>query len=129
MGRLVVKFGGTSVGSVGSIRAAVDITLEQFREWGEVACVVSAMNGVTDGLLRGAQSAARGDPSVYHAVAQTLRERHRAALQALAGNEADFVSSDVYGLIGEFELLCASVAVLGELTPRDSRPRRSTRPM
>ena len=47
---LVMKFGGTSMGSADRIRIAADIAAEQCAKR-PVACVVSAMSKITDLLL------------------------------------------------------------------------------
>lgn len=115
-----MKFGGTSVGSAAAIAQLVDITLEQRAAWGHVAVVVSAMSGVTDMLIGAAKAAAIGDDSVYHANTTKLRDKHAAALIELAGDNADVqaVRAAINKLIDDFELLCRSVHVLGDLTPR-----------
>ncbi len=55
---LVMKLGGTSVGSVGAIQQVIEIASRSKSEWRNVAIVVSAMCGVTDKLLRGAAGGA-----------------------------------------------------------------------
>jgi aspartokinase len=50
---VVMKFGGTSVGSIESIDQSTNIIVEQSKNWEAVAVVVSAMTGVTDALLCG----------------------------------------------------------------------------
>src|SRR5687767_11990517 len=84
---LVMKFGGTSVGSEAAIRQAVAIVGAAREDWPRVAVVVSAMSGVTDALLRGAQSAAAGDETGTKQIATELRARHLAAVAALAEPE------------------------------------------
>ena len=116
MSLLVMKFGGTSVGSVAAIESLAAIAREQRPARSQVV-VVSAMNGVTDMLLTGARTAAAGDRTAYPHIARQLRERHSAALAELIG-PPDAVSAEVERLIDEFELLCHSVHVLGEATPR-----------
>ena len=60
---LIMKFGGTSVGSVEAIQQVIKIALTAKEDWQNVAIVVSAMSGVTDNLLNGARSAAAGSGS------------------------------------------------------------------
>jgi aspartate kinase len=117
MSLLVMKFGGTSVGSAAAIEALAAIVRDQRAEWGQVAVVVSAMSGVTDLLIQGAQTAAAGDRILYLDIARRLREKHRVALTELVG-ESSAVGEAVEQLIDEFELLCHSVSVLGEVSPR-----------
>lgn len=118
MGRLVMKFGGTSVGNPSAIELASGIVLEQARAWGEVVCVVSAMAGVTDLLLKGVRSAAAGDRETFQQIAITLRERHGAVVAELIKAEREVISAEIDRLVIDFEMLCQSVAVLGEATPR-----------
>tara|TARA_B100000029_G_scaffold393883_1_gene391290 strand:+ start:49 stop:1263 length:1215 start_codon:yes stop_codon:yes gene_type:complete len=50
MKRLVLKFGGTSVGNVEKIKKVANIIKKRFSEGNEIIVVVSAMSGVTDEL-------------------------------------------------------------------------------
>ncbi|HEU0027119.1 MAG TPA: hypothetical protein VFQ25_08390 [Ktedonobacterales bacterium] len=78
-----VKFGGSSVADAPRLRAAGAI-LARSRAGGPVTAVVSAMAGVTDGLLRVADGATRGAED-WPAVLRALGERHSATYQALIG--------------------------------------------
>ncbi len=69
----VLKFGGTSVGSVESItklKEIVESTTEQ------VIVVVSALGGVTDKLIAVSRLAAQGDRS-YRAAFSEIVDRYR----------------------------------------------------
>src|SRR5690242_2545551 len=103
MSLLVMKFGGTSVGSAAAIEALTQITRDQRAAWGQVAVVVSAMSGVTDMLIRGAMTAAAGDRLTYLGIARQLRDKHGAALAELIG-EPGTAGDAVEQLIDEFEL-------------------------
>ena len=50
MKRLVLKFGGTSVGTIEKIKKVANIIKKRFDEGNEIIVVVSAMSGVTDEL-------------------------------------------------------------------------------
>ena len=50
MKRLVLKFGGTSVGTIEKIKKVANIIKKRFSEGNEIIVVVSAMSGVTDEL-------------------------------------------------------------------------------
>jgi len=119
MALLLMKFGGTSVGSADAISRVAAITRDQQVRWGQVAIVVSAMSGVTDLLIRGAQAALH-ERGGYRPAALQIREKHEVAIRELLGDEAEAaaVRSIIEPLISEFELLCHSVGVLGELSPR-----------
>jgi aspartokinase/homoserine dehydrogenase 1 len=71
---VVHKFGGTSVASAERYRAAAEIVLS--RDAGErVAVVVSAMSGVTNGLIQSVELAASRDSS-YLTKLQELKTQH-----------------------------------------------------
>jgi len=50
MKRLILKFGGTSVGTIEKIKKVANIIKSRFSEGNEIIVVVSAMSGVTDEL-------------------------------------------------------------------------------
>lgn len=120
MGLLVMKFGGTSVGDAAAIRALCGIVADQRAAWGQAAAVVSAMSGVTDTLIHGATTAAAGDRDTYEGLARALREKHAAALAELVVDEDEerATRAVIEALIDEFALLCHSVGVIGEASPR-----------
>jgi bifunctional aspartokinase / homoserine dehydrogenase 1 len=124
MSLLVMKFGGTSVGGAAAIESLAAITRDQRAAWGQVAVVVSAMSGVTDLLIEGARTATGGDRLTYLEIARRLRDKHAAALAELAGatkaasSDRGAVGDEIERLVDEFELLCHSVSVLGEVSPR-----------
>jgi len=71
MPRLVMKFGGTSVGDLARIRAAAERVKREVEAGYEVAVVVSAMSGKTNELVGWVRDAARPDganhPGFYDA--------------------------------------------------------------
>jgi aspartate kinase len=120
MTTLTMKFGGTSVGSAEAFTAVADIVLEQSREWERLVVVVSAMNGVTDDLIEGAQSASRGEYQTYQAIHSNLRERHYSTIDQLVSRSDEHAPllAEVDGLLEDFYSFCRSIYVLGEVTPR-----------
>ena len=78
----VLKFGGTSVGSVESIRQIQQIIA---RESDDCIVVVSALGGITDQLLHAAQLALQADDA-YMEVYQTIRQRHLDMANSLIEN-------------------------------------------
>ena len=50
MKRLILKFGGTSVGTIEKIKKVANIIKKRFSEGNEIIVIVSAMSGVTDEL-------------------------------------------------------------------------------
>jgi aspartate kinase len=118
---IVMKFGGTSLGNGEAINRAVDIVIQTLKDKGGVV-VVSAMSGVTDTLLSAATSAARGDAETFRRVRWDLSDRHRLAMtKAINYEEArQQLMEEVEALLSDFESLCRSIHVLGELTARGS---------
>ncbi|MCB0005860.1 MAG: aspartate kinase, partial [Anaerolineales bacterium] len=117
---LVMKFGGTSVGSAAAMKRTAELIRAAQQDWGSVIVVASAMSQVTDLLLRGAHGAIAGDKDAPREVTQLLREKHETALENLVDPGPDFeaVLTEINGLISRYHSLCRAVLVLGELTPR-----------
>ncbi|GAB4545276.1 MAG: aspartate kinase [Anaerolineae bacterium] len=117
---IVMKFGGTSVGSMAALQQVVSI-LKKARERGdEVVVVASAMSGVTDLLLSGARQAETGDVSMADLAHQEILAKHTQVIDTLLADSDchDSVLADINELLDEFDALCHSISVLGELTPR-----------
>jgi len=114
---LVMKFGGTSVGSVEAIQQVITIARNAKSDWHNVAIIISAMSGVTDKLLNGAKSAAAGDDSIAEHIASELSEKHFKALEELAPNAVQ-ARETIEALLKEFVSLCHAIRVLGEASPR-----------
>jgi len=117
---IVMKFGGTSVGSVRALRQVVAIVQEARDRGDEVVVVVSAMSGVTDLLLSGARQAETGDMETARRARAEIRAKHAEAIDSLLGGSQwhDPVLTEITDLLDEFDSLCHSINVLGELTPR-----------
>jgi bifunctional aspartokinase / homoserine dehydrogenase 1 len=117
---LVMKFGGTSVGTAAAMRQCVQIIADARKKWGNVVAVNSALSGVTDILLRTAQSAMDGDTAAIELAAIELHHRHSQMISDLIDDPAtnESISAEIDTLIVQFANLCNAVAVLGEATPR-----------
>ncbi len=117
---LVMKFGGTSVGSVSAMSQAVAIVTDARFDWPRLVVVVSALSGVTDRLLDSARLALLGDAGSALLAAEELARLHHALLDALVLDPAlsSETWSEIQRLIAEFSALCHAIAVLGEATPR-----------
>ena len=117
---LVMKFGGTSVGSVDALTKATRIIKEARAQYPRLVVITSAMAGVTDLLLKSATRAAQGDIDSLTAAESTLREKHFSAANALVRNESlrENAKQEIDGLIELLVDLCKAIAVLGEASPR-----------
>src|SRR5665648_603142 len=78
----ILKFGGTSVGSIENVRRIGEIVLNQQEK---IVVVVSALGGVTDQLLAVAQQAASGVK--INGVLTSIRTRHEEMIKGLFNNE------------------------------------------
>src|SRR6266540_624179 len=114
--RLVIKFGGTSVGSARAIGQAAAIAASLRRDGHQVIVVTSAMSGVTDALLGGAGAAVRGERHRLRDLAEMLRTKHHACARELVtgADERQVVVDPVDQRLAEFAMLCDALAVLGE---------------
>ena len=112
---LVMKFGGTSMGSAERMKVAAAICAEQAAKR-PVVCVVSAMSKVTDLLLDSLLKAEAGDRADLNTNLTALRERHLEACVALGLGE--MVLRDVDVLLGEFDRIASGILMLGERPPR-----------
>src|SRR5262245_65964948 len=83
---IVMKFGGTSVGSAERIAQAADLAVKSAREGHKVVVVTSAMGGVTNKIIAAAQNAVGG---YYHkTVSDDLHEPHRQDVHLLTPTDA-----------------------------------------
>ncbi len=115
---LVMKFGGTSMGSADRIRVAAGICAEQRQNRPAVA-VVSAMSKITDLLLDSLRRAEAGDESGVDFNLHNLRERHHEACRAMLEGDARAATLvGVDALIADFRRICHGVRILGERPPR-----------
>jgi aspartate kinase len=117
---LVMKFGGTSVGSGERIAGVAELVAARLAE--EPFVVVSAMGGVTDALLDLSRAAREGDRAAAETALATLGERHRAALDGLGLEPAAAaeLEEEIRAERARLERLATGVALLGELSARTS---------
>ncbi len=120
MRTVVMKFGGTSVGSVKAHKQAGAIILEHNKDWDRLVVVVSAMSGVTNLLIEGAQSASLGENQTYQDVVKQLSTKHYQVVDALLNDSKELASvrESIDLFLDKFAAFCNSIHVLGECTPR-----------
>jgi aspartate kinase len=115
---LVMKFGGTSVGSAERMRAAAALATRESRKR-PVVLVVSAMSKITDLLLDTLRHAEAGDRVGLETGLATLRSRHEdACRELLPETRQASVMAAIHGLIAEFERIANGMAMLNERPPR-----------
>ena len=111
----VLKFGGSSVGTIASINQVKQI-VESVS--GPVVVVVSALGGFTDQLIRISQMAATADMGYLDSV-ESARQRHVEMVRAVvpAGQTAE-VEDRVEALFGELKSILHGVSLIQDLTPK-----------
>lgn len=108
----VLKFGGTSVGTVESLTNVKEI-VESISE--PAVVVVSALGGLTDKLIATAEKASRGDDS-YTEDIEAIRNRHHNIIQNVVKEEFRKECTDkVNTLLDELERLYNGVRLIGDL--------------
>ena len=116
---IVMKFGGTSVGSAERIAQAAQLAADTVAQGHQVVVVTSAMSKVTDALIDAAQLASAGQWNP--AMRQELLDRHEAVADALIGNDPVRHAAVLDALrqrLDGFEKLCFGLSMVHELTPR-----------
>lgn len=113
---IVLKFGGTSVGSAPMLTRACEI-IE--RSPPERVVVISAMNGVTDGIIEVLQKVQR-DESAIEPFLRALRDRHVETLRDAGATEAESlrVTAELDSLLQRFERLLYGIAYTQEITAK-----------
>lgn len=114
---IVMKFGGTSVGSAERVRNLGQRVREHLHR--KPVVVVSALAGITDLLIRGARFALHRDPACQEGVRE-LTSRHNDVIRELVppGETRNRLLAHVETVAGELRILYTGVHYLEELTPR-----------
>lgn len=112
----VLKFGGTSVGSVKSILSLKDIVKKEARRQ-PVVVVVSALSGITDGLLSAARQAVDGDDAWKDAY-QQMAARHHTMIDAIIKTPKDKIEllGEVDTLLEELRSIYFGVSLIHDLS-------------
>ena len=115
---LVMKFGGTSMGTAARMRIAAQICADAQKN-GPVAVVVSAMSKVTDLLLSTLRAAEEGDRDSVRENIRSLEKRHaETCLELLPPARQESVLASIHALVEEFERLSSGILMLAERPPR-----------
>ena len=115
---LVMKFGGTSVGSAERMKIACDlIAAEALRR--PVLAVVSAMSKITDLLLDTTRHAEAGDQAGIDQGLRQLETRHfEAAKDLIPAGALAGVEASIDELVGEFRRIVNGMQMLAYRPPR-----------
>lgn len=114
----VLKFGGTSVGSVESILSVKKI-VEAEKE--PVVVVVSALGGITDKLIKTSKLALAGDLS-YQSEFDAIAGRHHQMIEAVipSGEKKERLLETIDALLDELKSIYQGVYLIRDLSPKTS---------
>ncbi|MDV3243576.1 MAG: aspartate kinase [Nitrososphaerales archaeon] len=117
--RLVMKFGGSLVASKDGIKRVAEIVSRNSTR-NSVVVVVSALGGVTDGLLDGTSNATEWDATIVTKAVDGLRRLHSGAVSrtSLGPQEKAALLEKLDGMLDELRTVMTGVSILGELSPR-----------
>lgn len=105
MSTLIMKFGGSSVGTTTALTQVLSIVLHECEQRDRLLLVASALDGVTDALLEAAHLAQLGNQRGYRRIVANLRTRHLALIEELplGNNERVTLQVDIDRLL--FDML------------------------
>lgn len=112
----VLKFGGTSVGSVESIRQIQHIINKQSDD---CIVVVSALSGITDQLLKAAHLALQAEDT-YMEVYQSIRQRHLDMVNTLIDNTTvrQMLLHELESILDELRSILFGVHLVNDLSEK-----------
>jgi aspartokinase/homoserine dehydrogenase 1 len=118
--RVLMKFGGTSVGNAERIAGVGEIVRGEVNRGNQVVVVLSAMSGVTNTLLAALKESAGGNIAKLLQTRDELLKKHLDVIHALVRDESarQALTASTTDALDRFEDLCSSIYVLGEITPR-----------
>ncbi|MBA6152618.1 bifunctional aspartate kinase/homoserine dehydrogenase I [Gelidibacter maritimus] len=114
----VLKFGGTSVGSTENIKRVIAI-LNNYSQEEPVICVVSAVGGITDKLLKAGEFAQHKNEH-YLSEFKTIKEIHLNLLSELIPNQSEAVKEYVESKLASLKSLLDGIYLINELSPKTS---------
>jgi aspartate kinase len=114
-----MKFGGTAVDSPDKVRHVAQL-VKSHKKGNDVVCVISAVRGMTDGLLSIADSVKRGDKtSIDEFVKKSAKTHLDIAQDAISDKKlkGEAVAA-VEKTISELKDVLGGIVLLGEVTPK-----------
>ncbi|TNJ41695.1 bifunctional aspartate kinase/homoserine dehydrogenase I [Tamlana fucoidanivorans] len=114
----VLKFGGTSVGSSKNINNVINI-LENYSKTGPLACVVSAVGGITDKLLLAGKQAQNKDQQFLETF-QLIKDKHFSIIQELNPVNNQEILGYVERQLEALKSLLEGIYLINELSPKTS---------
>lgn len=119
--RLVLKFGGTSLSSAKQIKAVAKF-IHSVSKKNQVIVVCSAVNDVTDQLIRISEFIQKGNKDAVDAALGKLKKQHLQFAKDSISNAKvrKELNKRLYADLAELEGLLHGMMLLGEVTPRSS---------
>ncbi|MBA79665.1 MULTISPECIES: bifunctional aspartate kinase/homoserine dehydrogenase I [unclassified Leeuwenhoekiella] len=110
----VLKFGGTSVGSVANINQVINIVSNEAKQ-DRITVVVSALGGITDLLMQcGIQASTKED---YAPIFNEIEAKHLEFVKALVPDDSDAIN-EIQGLLDDLNSLLNGIYLINELSPK-----------
>ncbi len=116
---IVIKFGGTSVGSTSALRQAIEIVAARHEQ--RPVVVVSALSGITNQLEAASAAAATGDAEAMRLQVREIESRHREIAFELVQQKSDYLDAfnrQLSRQINQITAILEGIALVGEVTPR-----------
>lgn len=122
MNTLVMKFGGSSIGTTDALTQLLSIVLNERERWERLVLVVSALEGVTDALIEAAHLAQLGQQRGYRRIVANLRTRHLALIDELplGATERSVLYADMDRLLFEMLDIFHNIAQITGSAPPES---------
>jgi aspartate kinase len=117
---LVLKFGGTSVGSAERFEGVLKLLSDLQNSNQQAVIVLSAMSGMTNALIAGANLAVNRDLKGALQKLATIRDTHEQCVENLfvKSQQSMNLLKDIEASLQELEILFKGISYLGELTKR-----------
>lgn len=112
----VLKFGGTSVGSSENIKKVIQI-LDDYSQTETVICIVSAVGGITDRLLKAGELAQQKNES-YLSEFKSIKTIHLNLLSELMSTQNESAKEYIESTLASLKNLLDGIYLINELSPK-----------
>jgi aspartokinase/homoserine dehydrogenase 1 len=114
---LVLKFGGSSMGSNHAMQQVMQIVSNKIKA-DQVIVVVSAMSGTTDQLLNAGKLASDQNDN-YRDLVKQIEQRHMDTIKEIIPvSQQNGISAIVKNICNEIKEICNGIYLLAEISPR-----------
>ncbi len=113
---LVLKFGGTSVGSAENINKVIAI-LDKKSKNNKIVCVVSAIGGITDKLIK-AGTLAQNKNETYLSIFRDIKSIHVNIIDELIPDKSDSIADHLESKFNGLKSLLDGIYLINELSPK-----------